>query len=435
MVRFGTFSSQTVRALVAAVLLLALAAPPPARAYSVLTHEVVIDLLWDDQIRPLLLERFPSATPEEMKEAHAYAYGGAVIQDLGYYPFGSKYFSDLVHYVRSGDFVLALLHDSRDIKEYAFALGALSHYASDLGGHPAVNRAVGLTYPRLARKFGPVVTYNDDPAAHIKVEFSFDVLQVASNRYNFDQYHDYIGFEVAQDLLERAFQETYGLPLHKVITHEEMAIGTYRWSIGEVIPEMTKVALVTRGDRMAREYPTFDRKKFLYRLSRADYERAWGTKYRRPGVGAKIIAAILKVMPHLGPFRALKYKDPSPETEQMYLKSVNATVDEYRAELKETRARAMRLDDRDFDTGKETRAGEYALTDDTYSQLVRDLARRQFQGVTPQLRTNILQFYDDQQARNDVKRDRRRWRETTAAVQALRAKPAEDLAAATSPSQ
>ncbi|HTK94099.1 MAG TPA: zinc dependent phospholipase C family protein, partial [Terriglobales bacterium] len=98
--------------------------PPPARAYSVLSHEELIDMAWDGSIAPLLRTKFPKATPEEIKAAEAYAYGGCVIQDLGYYPFGSKFFSDLVHYVRSGDFVMALLHDAQNLNEYAFALGA-----------------------------------------------------------------------------------------------------------------------------------------------------------------------------------------------------------------------------------------------------------------------------------------------------------------------
>jgi hypothetical protein len=95
--------------------------------YSVLTHEAIVDLLWADHIKKLLLKRFPDATDDQLREAHAYAYGGSVIQDMGYYPFGNKEFSNLVHYVRSGDFVIALLHDAGDINEYAFALGALSH--------------------------------------------------------------------------------------------------------------------------------------------------------------------------------------------------------------------------------------------------------------------------------------------------------------------
>ena len=143
--------------------------------YSVLTHEEIVDLLWSSQIQPLILRRFPGLTDEQIKEAHAYAYGGSVIQDLGYYPFGSTQFSDLVHYVRSGDFVRAMIDQSRDEKEYAFALGALAHYVADVDGHPAVNQAVALHYPKLRARYGNRVTYAEDKAAHLKTEFGFDV--------------------------------------------------------------------------------------------------------------------------------------------------------------------------------------------------------------------------------------------------------------------
>src|SRR5579863_6356020 len=132
-------------------------------AYSVLTHEEVVDLLWADSIQPLLIKRFPAATPDDLKKAHAFAYGGSLAQDMGYYPFGNKYFSDLTHYVRSGDFIVNLLRESTDINEYAFALGALSHYAADNVGHPVVNQAVALEFPSLRKKYGNEVTYADNP--------------------------------------------------------------------------------------------------------------------------------------------------------------------------------------------------------------------------------------------------------------------------------
>src|SRR2546428_3398242 len=184
--------------------------------YSVLTHEEIVDLLWKDQIQPLLLKRFPGATDEDLKKAHAYAYGGCMLQDMGYYPFGNKYFSDLVHYVRSGDYVLALLQESTDLDEYAFALGALAHYASDNSGHPTINRVTAIEFPKLRKKFGDTVTYAQDPKAHIRTEFGFDMVQVAKNRYTSDLYHDFIGFEVSQALMERAFEKTYGIWLDDV---------------------------------------------------------------------------------------------------------------------------------------------------------------------------------------------------------------------------
>src|ERR1700723_3343080 len=167
------------------------------QGYSVLTHEAIVDSAWDDGIKPLLLQRFPDSTPDDLKKAHSFAYGGCVIQDLGYYPFGSHLFSDMVHYVRTGDFVKALIRDSKDLDEYAFALGALAHYAADNQGHRVgVNRAVPLLYPKLEHKYGNLVTYEEDKLAHLETEFGFDVLQIARGRYAPDGYHDFIGFGV-----------------------------------------------------------------------------------------------------------------------------------------------------------------------------------------------------------------------------------------------
>src|SRR5689334_24578254 len=226
----------------AAILIIVLVCSTSSLGYSVLTHEEIVDLLWADEIQPLLLRRYPGLSQDQIREAHAYAYGGAVIQDLGYYPFGNKEFSDLVHYVRSGDFVHELLLESQDVDEYAFALGALSHYAADIVGHPAVNQAVAIEYPKLRAKYGKSVRYAQDRTAHLKTEFGFDTVQVAKNRYASQQYHDFIGFLVSKALLERVFPVVYGLELKDVLTREDMAVGSYRFAISRLIPQMTQVA-------------------------------------------------------------------------------------------------------------------------------------------------------------------------------------------------
>src|SRR3984893_17783517 len=178
---------------VAGTLLFVACFSSPSSCYSVLTHEQVVDLMWKDQLQPMLLKRFPNASEEDLRKAHAFAYGGCLVQDMGYYPFGSKFFSDLVHYVRIGDFVEALLRDATDLNEYAFALGALSHYSADNVGHPTINRVVAIEFPKLKRKYGDSVTYGDNNKAHIRTEFGFDMVQVAKNRYTSDRYHDFIG--------------------------------------------------------------------------------------------------------------------------------------------------------------------------------------------------------------------------------------------------
>ena len=313
-----------------------------ASAYSVLTHEAIIDSTWDSAIKPLLLQRFPLATADELTQAHAYAYGGCIIQDLGYYPFGSKFFSELTHYVRSGDFVLNLIRDSQNLNEYAFALGALSHYAADNDGHPmAVNRAVPLFYPKLGRKFGKLVTYADDPFSHGKTEFAFDVFQAAKGRYAPAAYKSFIGFEVAKSLLERAFLDTYGMRLEEVFMNVDLAIGSYRRAVGSVLPAITRVAWQLRKQEIRKDAPSVTRKMFLYNLSRSSYEKNWGSTYERPGIRSKSLAFVFRILPRVGPFRALSFKKLTPETEKMYMASFNSTIGRYRELLSEQNAGAV----------------------------------------------------------------------------------------------
>jgi len=390
-------------------------------AYSVLTHEQVVDMVWGDVIEPLLKTRYPGLTDEQLKEAHAYAYGGAVIQDLGYYPFGSADFSNLVHYVRSGDFVLEMLRQSQDVNEYAFALGALAHYAADISGHPTVNQAVAIEYPKLQTRFGNSVKYAQDKTAHIKTEFGFDMVQVAKNRYASEQYHDFIGFKVSKPLLERAFPVIYGVEVKDILAHEDLAVGTYRFSISRLIPQMTKVALQTHKKELMSEKPSVAKKKFLYRLKRTDYEKEWGKDYIKPGLGTRILATILRLMPKIGPFKALAFKVPTPQTEDMYIKSINVTVDRYRAFLEQTRANSLQLPNVDFDTGQETKAAEYSLTDDTYAKLLSRLSEHKFNGVTPDLRDNILRFYSDLSAPISTKKDKVKWQNVLTELDQLKA--------------
>ena len=392
--------------------------------YSILTHEEIVDLLWADQIKPLLKQKFPAATEEDLRKAHAYAYGGCLIQDMGYYPFGNKMFSDLVHYVRSGDFVQAMLAESTDINEYAFSLGAMAHYAADIVGHPVVNAAVGREFPELRKKYGPIVTYAQNNKAHIRTEFGFDVVQVAKQRYNSDAYHDFIGFEVAKPVLERAFLKTYGISLGDVFGNVDLSIGTFRWSVSRAIPEMTRVALLTKKDQMVKENPSFAKDKFLYNLKRSEYEKEWGKTYRKPGLGAKIMAIIFKIIPKVGPFKAIAFKMPNPDTETLYLNSVNKTVDEYRGYLRDLRNGKLQLANMDFDTGSATEPGEYRLTDETYAKLLDKLTKEKFAGMMPDLRRNILTFYQNPAAPNYAKKKHDKWKKVQEELGELKATPA-----------
>jgi len=402
------------------VLLIMLISCSSSPAYSVLTHEEIVDLVWTDGIRPLLLKRYPELTEEQITEAHAYAYGGAVIQDLGYYPFGGREFSDLVHYVRSGDFVRELLLESQDVNEYAFALGALSHYASDIAGHPAVNQSVAIEYPKLRAKYGKSVRYAQDKTAHLKTEFGFDTVQVAKNRYASQQYHDFIGFQVSKPLLERVFPVVYGVQLKDVLTHEDLAVGSYRFAVSRMIPRMTQVALQTHKKELMHETPDFAKRKFLYRLSRSDYEKQWGKDYKKPGVSTRILSTLLRYMPKIGPFKGMAFDNPTPQTEDLYFKSINTTVDQYRAFLEEVRTDKLVLPNCDLDSGQATKPAEYSLTDDAYANLLAQLSERKFNLTSPGLRDNILQFYSDPTAAIETKRDQVRWQNVLTSLDQLK---------------
>jgi len=388
--------------------------------YSVLSHEEIVDLLWLDQIRPLLLKRFPGTTTEELRKAHAYAYGGCMIQDMGYYPFGNKYFSDLAHYVRSGDFVAILVEESSDLNEYAFALGALAHYAADTMGHPTVNHIVAIEFPKLRKKYGEQITYAQNPKAHIQAEFGLDVEQIAKGRFSSDAYHDFIGFEVSEPVLKRAFRRTYGIEVDDVFTDLDLSIGTYRRSISKIIPKMTKAALIAHKKDLVRETPNFDKKKFLYNLSRAEYEREWGNKYRKPSFGTRVLAFFLKFVPKIGPFKALAFQMPPPNAADLYIKSVNETVEEYRKTLREAAYGKLNLPNVDFDTGKPTRAGEYVLTDRAYARLLHQLAEKRFSTVPLDLRANLLGFFNDRNRPLAIEKNKKEWEQTMAALVQLK---------------
>jgi len=379
---------------VAFVLLLALCASRDVSAYSVLAHEASVDAVWESHIRPLLVRRYPGTSREALQAARSYAYGGSVIQDLGYYPFGNKFFSNVVHYVRSGDFVEHLVRDAHDVNEFAFALGALAHYATDNTGHPeAVNKSVALMFPKLRSKYGDTVTYVQSPASHVIVEFSFDIVQVAAGAYLPDNYHAFIGFQVAQPLLDRAFRETYGLQMTDVFGNEDLAISTYRRSVSELIPELTRVAWRDKHDEIARLTPAVKESAFTYSYTRQQFNQEFGREYRQAGLFARVIAFLYRLLPKIGPLKPLSFRAPTPEAEALFTASFRDARARYAAGLDEVAAGRLNLANRDFDTGKPAAFGEYPLADRTYSELLERLDHGDAKQVPPPLLANIKAFY------------------------------------------
>jgi hypothetical protein len=395
----------------------------PLFGYAVLTHEAIIDSTWETNLRPLLLARFPGSTPDELREAHSYAYGGCILQDMGYYPFGSRFFSDLVHYVRSGDFVLNLLREASDRNEYAFALGALAHYAADNDGHTiAVNPGVPIEFPKMRRKFGPVVTYYQNPTAHMRLELAYDALEAARGSYAPKAYHDFIGFSVSRPLLERAFHDTYSIEIKDIFGDLDLALSTYRYAVSTFLPRVTQAAWKAKGAELRKSQPTLTRQKFVYQLSRASYRKEWKARYREPGIAVRLLAALIRILPKVGPLRVLDFHVPSAQTEALFEKSFVQTLEDYRRLLASVPS-SMSLPNRDFDTGKPVRPTEYPLADDAYAELAVKLAKRDATDVDPAVRKDVMTFFADTNAPFATKKHRDDWKKTLNALAKLRAMP------------
>lgn len=396
-------------------LLLLVLLPKPVSAYSVLAHEAVVDAAWDDLLAPLLRQRFPKTTADDLRRARAFAYGGSVIQDLGYYPFGNRLFTDLLHYVRSGDFVEALVREARTVDELAFALGAAAHYASDNVGHPvAVNKSVPLIYPKLRARFGNDVIYAEDPKRHVMVEFAFDVVQTATGAYLPDAYREHIGFELAMPVLERAFADTYGISFEEMVGDMDMAIGTFRYAVSQLVPEMTRVAWKHKQDEIRKLAPSVQQNAFIYSFTRRDYERTYGTRYRHPGVVARFLGLLARILPKIGPLSAMKFTVPTPEAEKLFAESFRETRERYRALIADARDGRVQLPNTDFDVGRTPHWGDNAVADRTYVELLEQLAARNFKDAPAALKRALTQYF----ARLDATQPDKKLRKKVALVRA-----------------
>ena len=415
------------------VILLGLTARPAA-AYSVLTHQANVDSTWEPCMLPLLKSRYPGATAEELIEAKAYAYGGSILQDMGYYPFGSELFTNLTHYVRSGDFVRNLLDEARGRNEYAFALGALAHYAADINGHPAgTNKAMPSVYPELKAKFGNDITYEEAPIQHTQLEFAFDVVQVASGRYRTADYQRSIGFKVDKPVLERAFLKTYGLELGQVIFNVDLSVSSFRFAVRSLIPIASRAAWQSKKGDIRKEIPQARRREYVYKESERKYRKRYGSDYEHPGTGARIVSYFIRILPKIGPLKPFAFKLPTPEAQKLFKASFRQVMKDYCSLLKQqprnTTAHSPQLANTDFDTGRPSKLGEYALTDQTYGEWLRKLSDKKFENVTPEQKQHILAFFKDpgKEPLGEEEKERDKQQKTQEALQELRAlQPAKD---------
>jgi hypothetical protein len=371
--------------------------PTNALPYSVLTHEELIDLAWNGSIRPLLLARFPSASDEQLRDAHAYAYGGSAIQDMGYYPLGKPFFSDLAHYVRTGDFIVWLFQNARTINEYAFAIGALSHYLGDSIGHAeAINPAVAVAFPKLKSQFGSIVTYGESPHSHIRTEFAFDIDELTNLAFAPPAYLRFIGFKVPRKFLEQAFVNTYGFDVRELVGRTHPALRSYRTTVRIFIPAFAQAEVVLHRHQFPAQPNDPAYSTFSARVSQTNYDRNWKHTYRGPGVKAHLLAALVFIIPKIGPASDLAIKIPDSKTEEWYLEGVNHTVDVFRNTLDKLCSDAntpLLLANLDLDTGNQAKIGTYALADKTYSQLLSRLTSSPGRAIPETLKENLIQYY------------------------------------------
>jgi len=366
----------------------------PSFAFSMLAHQEIVDRAWQREIQPLLERRFPGATPDELREARSYAYGGAVVADIGYFPFGDKRFSELLHYVRSGDFAAALLRGAKDRNGYAFALGHLAHYAADSVGHPqATNRAVAELFPKLAAKHGPLVTYADSARAHLQTEFRFDVLEVARLGPSRERFHDAIGFHVHKELLEQAFRETYGLELGDVFESTDLAIGTFRFGMRAFLREVTNTAWHLYENDLKSKDPNLTLDGFLFDVSVDDFRKTWGSVYREPSYFGRVVAfftTAFRLIPGVGWFERQVFQPLPGDVIALFERALDDSSKRY-AEL----VKVPKLPNVDLDTGKSTERGEYSLADEAYAEWLHQLAEKRFATTSPEIRDELLRFYRD----------------------------------------
>jgi hypothetical protein len=394
----------------------------PAKAYSVLTHEALIDASWDKFIKPLLKAKYPSSTDDQLREAHAYAYGGSLLADMGYYPFGSEYFTNLAHYARSGDFVQNLLGEAQNVDEYAFAVGSLCHYYADEYGHSlATNLTVPEVYPKMEKRFGSVVTYDDDHISHSRIELSFDVLEIARGNYASTTYHDFIGFQVSKPLLERAFLKTYGEDINDVFNNLDLSISTFRWAVKSLFPVVTHSAWELKKNDIRKLNPSANEHKFHYRMKRKAYYKEFGSSREKPTFKEELVAFIIQIIPKIGPFKALKFKDVGPDGEKKFIASFDSSLTHYETAIGILQGGKLTLTDLDYDTGKPTMPGEYGLTDKTYVDLLDNLSKNKFMQLTAPLQQNILNFYNKADTAQFAAKYPGDWKKTSLALQQLKA--------------
>ncbi len=292
--------------------------------------------------------------------------------------------------------IKSLLNNAENLNQFAFAIGFLSHYYADNFGHPmATNKSVPLVYEKMKRKFGNNVTYADNKIYHMRMEFAFDVLEIAKGNYASPQYHAIIGFKVDTALLSKAFSETYGLSINKVFkNHLSATVEFFRFTIANIIPEITKSGWAAKKAAIAKKDSSTVSKNFHYKMRIRDYNKDFGKGYNRPGTFPTILSFLFKIFPKVGPLRALKFKAPTTESEKLFDKSFDTILFHYKHTITPLVPSENHLKNVDFDTGRPTQHCEYPIADQTYIKWMQKLEKNDTEQIDPQIKTNITTYFN-----------------------------------------
>jgi hypothetical protein len=276
-------------------------------------------------------------------------------------------------------------------------------------------------YPKLQRKYGDVVTYAQAPHQHVIVEFSFDIVHAVGGAFLPDTYKRFIGFRVATPLLERAERETYGLEMRDLFGDLDRSIATYRYSVSQIIPTLTEAAWRDKHDEIVKLTPAIDRSAFVFSYPRAAFEKDYGTGYQRPGLFARFLGVLYRILPKVGPLKPLSFKAPTPEAAELFAKSFRDATAKFRTEVNDLKDRTFEVANANFDTGRPSRFGDYSLADETYGELLERLSDQKFKGTPVALTRNIVSFYGDGPGPSVLdKKVRKRWAKVERTLEELR---------------
>ena len=381
------------------ILLLLLSFPVTSRAFSVLAHQAIVDQNWKDQLVPLIRKRFPTVSEQDLKDARSYARAGSHLPDLGYFPFGSREFTDLLHYVRTGDFINRLIAEANTVDEYAFAFGVMAHYEGDTLGHPlATNLSVPKIFPKLEEQYGDTVTYAESPTSHLQTEFRFDILQIAHRHEIPDLFEHSIEFKVPKDFLNRVFKETYGLELSDLFTNFDVALTTYRWGFRTLIDEATGIAWQLYREDIDSLEPGVVEKDFLHVIPRGDFEKEFGNAFMSPGYFARFFGLLGNLVPNVGPLARLPYRPLPKDVRILYFRAFKEASLHYQQELAKVRDNRSDLPDLILDTGGADQAGVYPPADKAYAELLKHHEKDQFARVSPSLARIMMKHFENRDA-------------------------------------